>query len=132
MSYVAVMLDDKSSNLLLEFLGELIPNDWEIIHNFHMTLYMGSFKPNDIFQLGEKVHLVANSISFAEKVIAIGICFGGGISENKNPHITIAVDRKRGGKPAMSNDIPPDHFAFLDNYIDRPVFHLYGTIQQVD
>jgi hypothetical protein len=132
MSYVAVVLDEKSRNLLIEFLGELIPNDWEVIRDFHMTLYMGAFKPNDIFQLGEKVHLVANGISFAPQVIAISICRGGGISENKNPHITIAVDRKRGGKPAMSNDIPPDHFAFLDNYIDRPIFHLYGTVQQVD
>lgn len=101
-SYSAVVLDDKSRTTLLNHLQSNIPQDWEIIAH-HMTINMGELDSQYEKYLGMKVNLKVTHIGFSDLVMAVGVQGFGTV--NKVPHITIAVNRKEGGKPFMSNKI---------------------------
>lgn len=102
-AYSAVVLDEKSREKLLSRFKDLIPEDWEIIAH-HMTINLGEIDPEFQKFLGYKnVGLWVNEIGIDDKVIAVGV--SGFSSKNQKPHITLAVNRKDGGKPMMSNNI---------------------------
>lgn len=101
-SYSAVVLDDKSRNKLINYFKPIIPDDYEIIAH-HMTINLGEIDPEFEKFLGFTVDLNVREIAFDDKVIAVSV--DGFPSKNKKPHITIAVNRKRGGKPYMSNKL---------------------------
>lgn len=120
-SYSAVVLDDKSRSKLLNHLESNIPKDFEVIAH-HMTINFGELSPELKEHIGEKVNLVVKTIGFSDMAMAVGVT--GFPSSNKKPHITIAVNRKEGGKPFMSNQISnwmPMQFAI----------NLTGTVQEV-
>jgi hypothetical protein len=68
-----------------------------------MTINMGEIQPELQQFLGFPVRLSVNSIGSSDKAIAVGV--SGFESQNETPHITLAVNRKAGGKPMMSNYI---------------------------
>lgn len=70
------------------------------------------------------MRLVVDGFGKGDKVIAVRCHAEGVDSDNKTPHITIAVNRATGGKPAMSNLI-------TDWYeIKRPLL-LTGKITEI-
>ena len=102
-AYSAVVLDDKSKERLIAKFKNLIPKDWEIVAH-HMTINLGEIDPEFEKFLGYKnVGLWVNDIGIDDKVIAVGV--SGFPSKNQKPHITLAINRKEGGKPVMSNYI---------------------------
>lgn len=120
-SYSAVVLDDRSKERLLKRVEHMIPKDWEIIAD-HMTINMGEIKPELENQLGLPIRLMANSFAINDMVAAVGV--SGYYSEKEQPHITVAVNRKEGGKPKMSNELKR-----WDN-IKRPI-PLVGVVKEV-
>ena len=102
-AYSAVVLDEKSRSKLLGMLANNIPDGWETIAH-HMTINMGVIKPEWEKYLGMTVPLKVTHVGYGDKVMAVGVDTIVP-TVNKNPHITIGVNRKEGGKPFMSNKI---------------------------
>lgn len=98
-----VVLDDSSKSKLLTALGHNIPKGWEILAH-HMTISFGKGLSSDLVNdLGKTVNLKVVAVGKSDMVIAAGV--EGYHSDNKHPHITLAVNRASGGKPVMSNQI---------------------------
>lgn len=99
--YVAVVLTKESQDRLLNF---NIPSDWEILSH-HMTCSMGSLE-NSIAKnfIGQKVELIVRTIAQDDLVMAVGVETIVP-SINRIKHITVAVNRKNGGKPFLSNNL---------------------------
>lgn len=98
--YSAVVLDEQSHSLLLSKLNKYIPERWNKIAH-HMTIKFGAGVDNEE-DLGKTVALRVAEIGVSEMAIAVKVT--GYPSNNKIPHITLAVNPD-GGKPVMSNDI---------------------------
>ncbi len=119
--YSAVVLDKESRSKLLSVMGTYVPDDWEKIAH-HMTINMGPIKPELERYLGMTVPLRVKEIGISEKAFAVKV--EGFPTTNKIPHITIAIDRKGGGKPVMSN--------LITDW--RPIqlgFDLKGTVKEI-
>jgi hypothetical protein len=101
-SYSAVVLDDASRTKLIQHMQSNIPDGWEVIAH-HMTINMGELKPEFEKYLGMKVNLTVKTVGISDMALAVGV--EGFETTNKIPHITVAVNRKEGGKPFMSNKI---------------------------
>ncbi len=101
-AYSAVVLDDKSRERLIERFKSAIPDDWEFIAH-HMTINLGEIDPNFEKYLEMPVRLNVEEFAMDDKVAAVGV--SGFESKNAKPHITLAVNRKAGGKPVMSNNL---------------------------
>lgn len=101
-AYSAVVLDDKSRERLIERFKSAIPDDWEIIAH-HMTINLGEIDPNFEKYLEMPVRLNVEEFAMDDKVAAVGV--SGFESKNAKPHITLAVNRKAGGKPVMSYNL---------------------------
>ena len=100
--YSAVVLDDKSRDMLIHKFKSLVPDGWDIICH-HMTINLGELKDSMKEDIGKEVKLVVHSFGIDKLVLAFGVL--GYPSKNKQPHITFAVNKKDGGKPFMSNNI---------------------------
>jgi hypothetical protein len=105
-SYSGVVLDDKSRTDLLKVFAPMIPEDWETIAH-HMTIKMGGLEDGseEKQDMEDQKQIVLNVLDYAmdNKVLAVGV--EGYNSLNEKPHITVAVNRKDGGKPFMSNNL---------------------------
>jgi len=121
-SYSAVVLDEKSHTRLIERFKDIIPEGFEIIAH-HMTINLGEINPEYEKYLGMPIRLSVNDIAMDDKVIAVGV--NGFYSKNSKPHITLAVNRKAGGKPVMSN--------YLTNWqsLKRPLL-ISGKVTEVE
>lgn len=126
MSYTAAVLSETSQLHLKKLLKELVPNTWEWVGH-HMTLHMGDPLPTD--EVGKEVMLTARFFARDEKVIAIKIMNGRGLSTNPVPHITIAVNRDGGGKPKDSNNLT--NWVELRELIDLNFIVLIAKIEHV-
>ena len=102
-AYSAVVLDKKSRSKLLAQLANNIPQGWEKIAH-HMTINMGELKPEYEKYLGMTVPLRVKTVGYSDLVIAVGVETVVP-TQNKIPHITVAVNRADGGKPFFSNKI---------------------------
>lgn len=104
--YSAVVLDEKSHAKLVKWATEKFPiiksNGWEVIAH-HMTIKMGELPSYLQDDLNTTQSLEVTGYAFDNKVIAVRV--SGYFTTNKNPHITIAVNRGNGGKPVMSNNL---------------------------
>jgi len=108
-----VELDGSSKTKLYKALGHYIPKGWNI-HIHHMTINFGKgLSKNRVEDLDKIVKLVATGIGVTDKVIAITV--SGYPSDNKVPHITLAVNPE-GGNPKMSGEIT--NWKLLDSYIN--------------
>jgi hypothetical protein len=84
-----------------------------------MTIDLGQPSPEIESRIGEEVHFIADTIAQDDKNIAIGVKTDIP-SRNKIKHITIAVNRSAGGKPALSN--------ILKDWNPIPPIYLSGQI----
>lgn len=104
--YSAIVLYEDSHNKLVKWLHEKFPivkrESWEIIAH-HMTIKMGGLPSYLFSDKGTEQSLDVTGYGSNDKVIAVRVA--GYYTSNKIPHITLAVNRKAGGKPVMSNDI---------------------------
>jgi len=100
--YSAIELDDKSKNLLLNKFRDKIPNNWNTICH-HMTIDPFNTLPED--ETGKEVRLKVTHIGKSDKAIAAKVSGYQGKTNNKFPHVTIAIDRNNGAKPKDSNEI---------------------------
>jgi hypothetical protein len=103
-SYSAVVLDNISHQKLVGVFKPMIPEGWEI-YAHHMTIKLGALDDNsqpkqDMIE-GKMITLKVEDYAIDEKVMAVGV--SGYESMNTKSHITLAVNRKEGGKPVMSN-----------------------------
>lgn len=120
--YSAIVLDDKSHSKLVEVFSPTWTDDYEVIAH-HMTIKVGEL-PIGMLDLVNKTFTM-KVVAFAgdDKVKAVEV--ESPVSTiNKIPHITLAVNRKNGGKPMMSN--------YLDNWVPvkQPIY-LTGTVQEI-
>ena len=124
--YSAVVLDTPSHEKLVKWLHEkftIVKRDnWEVVAH-HMTIQMGelpSYLKDDI----ETTHTLEVT-GYASDSSVIAVRVSGYFTKNKIPHITLAVNRKGGGKPVMSND--------LTNWqqILKP-FSIKGTVKELE
>lgn len=123
-SYSAVVLTEQSRRELLD----KIPSLYRDVIAHHMTINMGSLKDLDRQYIGEQVQLKVISLASDEKVQAVGVEQLGRQPKTKNkvPHITISVDRSKGGKPFHSNKLK--EWLPLN---DDEVFILEGVVEEV-
>lgn len=101
-AYSAVVLDDRSRERLIERFKSMIPPEFEIIAH-HMTINLGDIDPKYEKYLQMPVRLSVEEIAMDDKVVAVGVT--GFETNNSLAHITLAVNRKAGGKPVMSNNL---------------------------
>ena len=97
-TYSAVLLDDKSRNLLLSTYKSEIPDGWSIIAH-HQTIQFGKLVDN----VGTPATLKVVAIGKDDKAFAVKV--EGYPSANKIPHITIAINKSQGAKAVDSNNI---------------------------
>lgn len=121
-SYSAVVLDEKSRTKLIEKFKSIVPDEYEFIAH-HMTINLGDINPEFEKYLGLTVRLCVNDIAMDDKVIAVGV--SGFESRNAKPHITLAVNRKMGGKPVMSNQLK------IWKLLSKPLY-LTGKVTEVE
>ena len=102
--FTALVLDSASQSLVLKEFGHELPHRW-LTYAHHMTINMGpSTQGPASGLLGQKFTMTVTAIGRENKIIALQVhtkC----PSDNKLKHITLAVDKKNGGKPVMANDI---------------------------
>jgi len=112
--YSALVLDEKSQLALsawadknVKVNGVRLPilvrdNGWKM-YCHHMTIQFPG-TPEFIKQyVGTEQKLDVTHVGVSSKVVAVRVV--GFHSENKIPHITIAINAPEGGKPVMSNQI---------------------------
>ena len=121
--YTAVVLDEPSQSVLINEFMSKFP-DWEIICH-HMTINMKDAKNGPAAQmLGQDISMVATHLAFDDKVAAVKVETEVP-STNKIKHITVAINRKNGGKPFQSNSLV-EWRPLL-----KPII-LHGTVQEVN
>ena len=125
-NYSGVVLHPESRSALLSHphVSPLIQNMEHIGH--HMTIRMGGLAGTEHVP-GTRATLRATHVGFLGErsnpsVVAVRV--SGHSSENKTPHVTVAVNRELGGKPFHSNKI--------ENWTELPdPFELNGEVQEV-
>lgn len=123
-SYTGIVLDEKSHNKLLEIFGPTWEDEpgWEPIAH-HMTIKMGGLPQDKQHLLGMKFSLRIIAFAGNDKVKAVEV-EAPIDTVNKTPHITLAVNRARGGKPVMSNQL-------TDWVPVKSELIVFGTVQEV-
>ncbi len=99
--YSEVVLDNESKNKLISTLQSKLPEGWDIFAH-HMTIVFGKGL-DDKSEVGKSVTLVVTELGLSEKAMAVKV--EGYATNNKIPHITVAVNTANGGKPFNSNQI---------------------------
>ena len=110
--YTAILLNSDESKALKSSLGFLLEKDWQV-YCHHVTLNMGPMSKgkNSTELLDEDVDIEFDAIGTTEFVFALRVSSMKTkdgtelVSTNKVPHITVAVNVLKGGKPVMSNDV---------------------------
>ena len=100
--YTALVLDEPSKQKLLAAMDPQVLAEYDEVIAHHMTINMGSCQMPT--ELGKPYALQVVGIGRDEKVLAAQVeseC----ASNNSIKHITVAVNRAKGGKPFMSNKI---------------------------
>lgn len=122
-SYSAVVLDEKSQKDLKDLVKDFtvktannatVPivvrdSGWEW-YCHHMTINMGPLKDNlranEETTVGSPQKLTVIAIGASDKAVAVKVQgLMAGHSKNAIPHVTVAVNKKQGGKPVDSNKI---------------------------
>lgn len=109
-----VVLDNQSVDKLVKAVRHFAPADWKTFAH-HMTINFGKGLTGDLVNdLGNTVILRAVAVGKSDMAMAVRV--EGFHSDNKIPHITVAVNVDGGGKPVMSNKITD--WKDLDSYIN--------------
>jgi predicted kinase len=115
--YSAVVLDNKSHDLLLNTFSNLIPDGWKKIAH-HMTITLGELK--DKTDIDKDVTLTVTHVGLSDKAMAVVVT--GYRSKNKIPHVTIAIN-PNDGKAKDSNDIT--------NFKEVKPFEIVGKVTEI-
>ena len=115
--YSAVVLDNKSHDLLLNTFSNLIPDGWKKIAH-HMTITLGELR--DKTDIDKDVTLTVTHVGLSDKAMAVVVT--GYRSKNKTPHVTIAIN-PNDGKAKDSNDIT--------NFKEVKPFEIVGKITEI-
>lgn len=121
--YTAVVLTDNARTKLISKFADQLPEDFELIAH-HMTINLGPAKNEIIPLLDEYTNLVINGFAMNENVVAVRVNPGDIKSKNKVPHITLAINRNKGAKPYMSNQ--------LTDWKDVDPFQVRGQVLEVE
>lgn len=100
--YTAAVLTKDSRSKLLSYFDSVIPIGWEKIAH-HMTIIFGENNEKYKDLIGEDKTLNVEKIGISDMAIAVQV--SGCPSEKEIPHITLAINKDKGAKPVMSNDI---------------------------
>lgn len=101
--FVGLTLDKDSHEKLIKETKEYIPKDWKIFAH-HMTISLNKGLPQNLQgDIGKTKVIKATEIGISDMAIAVKV--EGYYSDKDIPHVTIAVNVDKGGKPVMSNDI---------------------------
>jgi hypothetical protein len=126
MSYVAAVLTPQSREALLNLVGEIIPNGFDQVAH-HMTIHLGPKTLSD--NIGMPVKILVDKIAIGKLIIAVSAeVIIGCKSQNRIPHITVALDREAGAKPKDSNNLP--NWEPLAHHFDEMAIVLDATIQE--
>ena len=117
-SYTAVVLDQSSQETLVAAMKHHIPDGWKV-YCHHMTISMGPYKIRS--EVGKRVALSTVAVARNDNTVAVSV--NGYPSNNKNPHITVAVNTVAGAKPKDSN--------LLTNWVSMYPIRLMGTVTEV-
>lgn len=126
-AYSAVVLDEKSHNLLRSLIPTIVPKS--VAHEWnpychHMTINMGELPAEKKGYLGKEIRLYVTHIDWDTKVMAVKVKDNENLSVNKTPHVTLAVNKNAGGKPVMSNDL--SQWKPL-----KRKFYIFGKVEEV-
>lgn len=102
--YTALTLYPQEQQKLIALFRNIIPLEFEIIAH-HMTINMGEFHSGpaaDLIETDQQITLT--TLAKNELVMAVGIETVVP-STNSVKHITLAVNRQKGGKPFHSNQL---------------------------
>lgn len=102
-SYTALVLYERDRNMLVSTFADCIPEGWEKIAH-HVTVNLGSWK-GDREMLGKDCQISIEGCYKNELVSAAKVWVDQSLFSVANPHITIAVNREAGGKPAMAGKL---------------------------
>ena len=117
-SYTAVVLDQSSQETLVAAMKHHIPDGWRV-YCHHMTISMGPYKIRS--EVGKRVALSTVAVARNDSTVAVTV--NGYPSDNKNPHITVAVNTASGAKPKDSN--------LLTHWVSMYPIRLMGTVTEV-
>ncbi len=116
--YLGVFLTAEARQHLLS----CFPPTYPEVHADHMTII---FKPDELSvqnsPIGKKVRLRVLGHAQNDRVQAIAV--EGVLSKNNHAHITVSVDKAKGGKPVDSNRMLDQ--AFSENTLTVPAEHQY-------
>lgn len=119
--FASLVLDDKSKAKLLKAVIHKIPKDWKV-YAHHMTINFGKGLPDELRNdLNQTREIKVTGIGMSD--VALAVTVEGYPTDNKIPHITIAVNVDGGGKPVDSNKIV--NWEKFSNYIN-----LSGTVTE--
>jgi len=113
-AYSGIVLTNKTKTEMMNYIFDnaitdkdlkkaLRKGEWELLAH-HMTINMGPLKEEYRPLLGQSFDLLVTHIGYTDKVVAVKVETQF-VTKNRDPHITIAINRKEGGKPAMANEI---------------------------
>jgi len=100
--YSGIELDSESHDRLKEKFAKYIPEGWKVIAH-HMTIDPSKTLPEE--EIGKEAKLKVTHIGKNDKAMAVKVSGYEGKTNNKFPHVTLAVNDKAGGKPKDSNEI---------------------------
>ena len=118
--YSAVVIDKESKNKLINALSSKLPEGWKVFAH-HMTIVFGKGL-EDKSEIGKTVTLTATELGLSDKAMAVKV--EGYHTNNKIPHVTVAVNTAEGGKPFNSNQIKDWHS--LDETLE-----LHGVVTEI-
>ena len=118
--YSAVVIDKESKNKLINALASKLPEGWKVFAH-HMTIVFGKGL-EDKSEIGKTVTLTATELGLSDKAMAVKV--EGYHTNNKIPHVTVAVNTAEGGKPFNSNQIKDWHS--LDETLE-----LHGVVTEI-
>jgi NEDD4-binding protein 2 len=101
--YSGVVLDEKSREDLIKYIGLNFQEGWTILAH-HMTIVFGEGLPENLKgDLGKEVTLRVTHLGRTDLVEACKV--EGYFTVNDIPHVTLAVNTEKGGKPIYSKGI---------------------------
>jgi hypothetical protein len=123
--YTAIVLDKESHELLKSVIGDY-SDDWEILCH-HTTVNLGTIDcgPMHNVKVGSMFKIETTHIGdIKDKITAVKIRIDDSLfaTINEIPHISVAVNRKNGGKPFHSNKI--------SNWVMCNTYHLTGYLEE--
>ena len=120
-TYCGVLIEKESRDMLLSRFEDKIPDGWKKIAH-HMTIDPFS-RMKDLDKLGKNVKLKVTEFGISDKACAVKVEGYKGKTNNKFPHVTLAINDKEGAKPKDSNDIkkwePLNNEFFIDGTIEN-------------